>query len=101
MGEARHGVEQRPVSRRESHAPPASVELRLAPVLPLLQQRPHFRRHAADEGRSGLAGPGGGGPAGAVLPFFHSPVSIHCYKPFPSIVHLQGSCNITDSCELT
>ena len=43
------------------HVPAMSVEFRLAPVLPLLQQRPHLRRHAAHEGRSGLAGSGRGG----------------------------------------
>ena len=53
---------QCPAALRLPRVPTVSVELRLAPVLPLLLhwQRPHFRRHAAHEGRSGLAGPGGG-----------------------------------------
>ena len=43
------GVEEHLVPRCEPHVPPVSVELRLAPVLPLLEQRPHLGRYASHE----------------------------------------------------
>ena len=51
------------VPHGELHVPSVFVKLGLAPVLALLQQRPHLRRHAAHESRSGLARrrPGGSG----------------------------------------
>ena len=52
-------VQQHFVAHSELHVPAMSVELRLAPDLSLLQQRPHLRRHAARERCCGLAGPGG------------------------------------------
>ena len=38
-------VEQHIAPHSELHIPPGDVELRLAPVLPVLQQRQHFRSH--------------------------------------------------------
>ena len=40
-------VQQHFVAHSELHVPAMSVELRLAPVLPLLQQRPHLRQALA------------------------------------------------------
>ena len=59
-------VQQHFVTHSELHVPAMSVELLLAPILSLLQQRPHLRHHAAHERCCGLAGPGGDGrvPAG-------------------------------------
>ena len=50
-------VQQHFVSHSELHVRSVS----LVPVLPNLQQRPHFHCRAAHEGRSGLAGPSRGG----------------------------------------
>ena len=65
-------VEQHLIPRHELHDSPSGVERLLAPVLPLLQQRPHLRRHAPQQMRSRLARPGrdrgvggGGGIEGA------------------------------------
>ena len=59
-------VKQHFVSCRELNVPAMGVEFRLAQVLPLLQQRPHFRRHARHQVRGGLARPGGGRWVGCV-----------------------------------
>ena len=50
-------VRQHLVPHSELHVPPGGVELRLAPVLSLLQQRPHFRSHEPHQVRDSLAGP--------------------------------------------
>ena len=59
-------VKQYFVSCREVNVPSMGVEFRLAQVLPLLQQRQHFRRHARYQVRGGLARPGGGRRVGCV-----------------------------------
>ena len=48
-------VQQHLVPHRKLHVPPGGVELRLAPVLPLLQQRPHLLCHAPQENGRVLA----------------------------------------------
>ena len=48
---------QRLVPRGELHVPPRGVELRLAPVLSLLQQGPHLDSHAPHQVCSSLVGP--------------------------------------------
>ena len=48
-------VQQHLVPHRELHVPPGGVELRLAPVLPLLLQRQHLRCHAPHESGGVLA----------------------------------------------
>ena len=48
-------VQEHLVLHVELHVPPGGVELCLAPVLPLLQQRPHLHRHAPHETGSVLA----------------------------------------------
>ena len=82
------------VSRGELQDPPVSVKLRLAPVLPLLQQRQHPASAvtAADEGRRGLAGAGWGrrvraGRRGERAAGMLAPISVERWKgvqPEPS-----------------
>ena len=48
-------VQQHLVPNVELHVPPGNFELRLAPVLPLLQQRPHLLCHAPQENGRVLA----------------------------------------------
>ena len=48
------GVEEHFVPHGEANVPPVRVELLLAPVLPLLQQRPHLGRDAPHQVRNGL-----------------------------------------------
>ena len=50
-------VQQHLVPHRELHVPQGGVELRLAQVLKLLQQRLHFRSDAAHQLRGSLARP--------------------------------------------
>ena len=51
----------RVVAHRKLLVAPVGVERRLAPILPLLRQRPHLlRRHARHLARGGLAGSCGG-----------------------------------------
>ena len=57
MGGARaqcRGAEEHFVPHGEANVPPVRVELLLAPVLPLLQQRPHLGRDAPHQVRNGL-----------------------------------------------
>jgi len=49
------GVEQHLVPHGEAHVPPLRVEFRLAPILPLLQQRPHLARHLRKQAGSRVA----------------------------------------------
>ena len=52
-------IQQHLVFNRELHVPPEGVELLLAPVLPLLQQRPprHVRSDVPHQVRGSLDGP--------------------------------------------
>ena len=59
-------VQQHLVSRSEVQVSPGGVVIRLAPVLSLLQQRPHFRSHAPHQVRSSLARPRWVGCSGGV-----------------------------------
>ena len=59
-------VEQHLVPHGELHVPPVGVELRLLPVLPLLQQRPHLRRDTPHQMGSSLARFHGGRRIGGI-----------------------------------